>query len=63
LDTTKDAEIVVADPRAEQTVHNFLGYEELKSRFHLLPMEFGKRGYEAEFFEAIADILKDRDYF
>ena len=45
--------VFVVNPHAEEIVENFPGYEDYASRFHNINIEFGKKGYESEFFSAI----------
>ena len=49
--------VFVVDPQADEIVRNFPGYKDYASCFHNIHIEFGKKGYEKEFFPAIKNRL------
>lgn len=62
LEKGDDCQIYLIDPEADETVYNFPNYEQYASRFHLIPIEFGKKGYEDEFYNAIDPALRRKSF-
>ena len=45
--------VFMVNPHAEEIVRNFPGYKKFAPRFHNINIEFGKKGYESEFFSTM----------
>ena len=63
LESREDCTVFVVNPEADEVVQNLPGYERYKTHFHLVPIEFGKKGYQDEFFNAIRPTIESGRYF
>ena len=59
---SSDAHVFIVDPNAQDVVKNFAGYEEYATFFHNINLEFGKKGYAHEFFQAVEPYLSSLSY-
>lgn len=57
LESATNPHVFVVNPHASAVVKNFPNYERYSAHFHNLTIEFGKQGYEEEFFQAITQFL------
>ena len=62
LQKANDPHVFVLDPNAQDTVKNFAGYEKYATCFHNINLEFGKKGYANEFFQAVKPYLHNYSY-
>ena len=60
LESATDPHVFVVNPHASTVVKNFPNYKRYKAYFHNVTIEFGKQGYEKEFFQAITQFLNGK---